>query len=119
MGSWQESAGRSFAAVLGAVISLSVVLFLGMFALDAFTEGKTFLKSLLDFLIHAAPAIFLLITIAIAWKREWVGGIIFTAIALYYAVTTLQRLDWVLLISGPILVVGILYFWSWRYHASH
>jgi len=99
-------------------LGVLVALFLGMFALDAFEEGQTFLKSLPDFLIHAAPAFLLLVVVAISWRRDWIGGVVFTVLALCYAATTLYRLDWILSISGPLLIVGLLYFWSWRHRTS-
>lgn len=37
-----------------------------------------------------------------------------------YGLFAWQRghLDWLLIISGPLLVVGVLYLLSWRHHAE-
>jgi len=56
--------------VLGIVLSL----LLAMFALDAFSEGKTFNQALVDVAIHLAPAVVLLAIVAASWRREWVDA---------------------------------------------
>jgi hypothetical protein len=92
------------------LLGVGVALFLGVFATDAFAEGMP------EFLLHAAPALVLLAVVAISWRWQWIGSAVFVTLAVLYAVTTWRRPDWVLLISGPLFVVGALYFWSWRRH---
>lgn len=98
------------------VLGVLTCLFLGLFALDVFSEGKTFLESLPAFAIHVAPAVFLCGIVAASWTREWVGGMTFVVLGLAYIGLARERLDWILLISGPLLLVGILFLWSWRLH---
>jgi O-antigen ligase len=98
--------------LLGAVTCL----FLGLFALDAFSEERTFLQALPAFAIHLAPAAFLCGIVAASWKREWVGGTVFVVCSVAYIGLARGRLDWVLLVSGPLLVVGTLFLLSWRLH---
>ena len=97
--------------VLGILLSV----FLAMFALDAFSEGKTFIQALPDFAIHLVPAIVLLAIVAASWRWEWVGGLTFVALAVGY-VAMVRRLDWILVISAPLLVTGALFLLSWRSH---
>lgn len=89
------------------ILGILVALFIGVFALDAVNEGAA------AFLIHLIPAVFLLLTVALAWRWPWMGGVIFVALAVYYAMSVSGHLNWVLAISGPLLVVGILFLWSW------
>jgi hypothetical protein len=97
--------------VLGVLVSV----FIGMFALDAFSGGKPFVQALPDFLIHLVPAFILLALVLASFQRPLVGGVAFTGLAILYAVTMSRgRLDWMLTISGPLLVVGALFLWSWR-----
>ena len=95
-----------------------VGLFLGLFALDAFSEGKPLVQALADFIIHLAPAAVLFVVVALAWRREWIGGIAFVGLAIAYAASNMGRPDWILTISGPLAIVGALFFWSWRHHAQ-
>ena len=78
----------------------------GLFALDAFGEGIPAL------LLHLAPAILLLLVVALSWRWPWVGAVVFLALAAFYALNTLHRPDWILAISGPLSVVGVLFLWS-------
>lgn len=96
------------------VLGVLAALFLGAFALDAFGDGRGFWAALPGFLVHLVPAILLLAIVAVAWHRPLVGGVAFLSFATLYAVTTLRRPDWVLVISGPLAVVGALYVLSWR-----
>ena len=100
------------------VLGILVGAFLGLFALDAFSEGKPFVQALADFVIHLAPAAVLFGVLALAWRWEWVGGTAFVGLAVAYAASVSGRLDWILTISGPLAIVGALFFWSWRHHAQ-
>jgi len=97
------------------ILGILVALFLGVFALDAFGEGKGFVEALPGFLIHASPALVLLATVAVSWRWEWVGGLVFIALAALYTATTLNHVDWILAIAGPLFVVGSLFLVSWRH----
>ena len=95
------------------ILGLVVALYFGMFALDAFTGDKSWSGKLGDFIVHAAPAMFILLTVLVSWRRFWIGTMVFSGLALYYALTTLDHPDWILAISGPLLLVGILYGLNW------
>ena len=95
-----------------------VCLFLSLFALDAFSEGKSLVRALPDFAMHLLPALVLLVIVGVSWRWEWVGGIAFTGVALAYAYGARSHPAWILTISGPLLVVGVLFLWSWRHHAE-
>jgi hypothetical protein len=99
------------------VLGVATCAFIGLFALDAFSEAKPVRDALADFAIHLIPALVLLAVVALAWRWEWIGGVMFMGLAVIYA-TTMARghLDWMLVIGGPLLVVGSLFLWSWRYH---
>jgi hypothetical protein len=97
------------------VLGILAGLFLGLFALDAFSEGKPLAQALPDFIIHSAPAAVLIGIVALAWRWEWVGAAAFSGLALAYAAANAGRPDWILIISGPLAIVGALFFWSWRH----
>jgi hypothetical protein len=93
--------------------------FIGIFALDAFGPGKSLGSALLDFAIHLIPAMFLLLTVLAAWRRPWIGAIVFGAAAVAYAASVPARPDWILAISGPLLGVGLLFLGAWRHQYVH
>jgi len=85
------------------VLGTLVALFLGLFALDAFAGGA--------FLVHLAPSFLVLTIVALAWHRSWVGAATFAVLAVGYALAV-RRLDWILVISGPLLIVAAAFAWS-------
>jgi hypothetical protein len=98
------------------VLGLFVSLFVGLFALDAFTPGKAAPEAMADFAIHVTPALVLGALMVASFGRPWIGGVAFVGLALVYAATMSRgRLDWMLVVSGPLAVVGVLFLWSWIY----
>ena len=103
------------------LLSILLILFLSIFAFDVFTEYTDFRPLLKALLIHLIPSFILMIAVILAWKWEWIGAVVFIGAGLLYLFTALHRLDWVLLISGPLFIVGILYLlgWLWRKDIRH
>ena len=96
------------------IVGILVSLFVGMFALDAFSEGKPFFQALPDLLIHLSPAFVLLTIVGASFRWPWIGAVSCIGLAVVYAMTMSNgRLDWMLTISGPLFVVGALFLWSW------
>ena len=101
------------------VLGILVGLFLGLFALDAARGKNPIFDAVFDFVAHAIPAALVLALVAAAWRRAWVGAVGFSGLALAYAVMMSRgRLDWILVISGPLMVVGGLFLWSWIHHRA-
>jgi hypothetical protein len=96
------------------LLGIAVSVFLGLFALDALEPGKPLPTAFGDLAIHLLPALAVLAIVVVSWRRPWIGGIAFLALAVAYALRVPSRLDWILAISGPLMVVGLLFLWSWR-----
>jgi glucose-6-phosphate-specific signal transduction histidine kinase len=96
------------------VVGILVSLFVALFALDAFSEGKSVLQALPDFIVHLAPALLLLAVVLLSWRREWIGALVFTCLAVWYAYAARHHPSWILAISSPLLLAGALFFSSWR-----
>lgn len=89
----------------------AVALFLGVFAFPALLNA-TWPRGLAEFLIHLVPALIVLLVVLVAWRRPLFGAVAFPLLAGAYAVTT-RRMDWVLVIAGPMALAGVLYLASW------
>jgi len=91
-------------------------LFLSIFAVDAFGEGYSFFDTILALLIHLIPTLIIASTIILAWKKELIGAIVFTTLSVAYGAGTVGRgmTDWWVAIGSPMMLMGILYFISWR-----
>jgi hypothetical protein len=88
-----------------------------MFALDVFEEGRGFWRTLVALAIHLVPSYVLIGMLALAWRREWIGVVISSALGLLF-------LYWnynyrhnvpiaVLLIAGPLFLMAALYLVNW------
>lgn len=62
------------------------------------------------------PTLALLGVVALSWRREWVGAVVFVGLAVAYAYLARRHPTWVLGISAPLLVVGLLFLGSWGHH---
>lgn len=98
------------------ILGILFALFLSLFALDVFSEGYGALETLLALLMHLIPTGLVLISLAIAWRWTWIGSILFIALALIYLASSSGG-SWI--ISGPLLLIGILFLLSWMYRVPH
>ena len=87
------------------ILGILVAVLAGMFALDALDEGAASLA------IHALPALLVLAVVAIGWRHPWVAASAFIGLAVYYA-ASVRRMDWILAVAAPLLIVGLLFLVS-------
>lgn len=102
------------------VLCILFAVFLSLFALDVFTEETSFWEEILALLIHLVPTYLVVIALVIAWKWEWVGAILFFALAIFYVVMSGGRQHWsaYAAISGSLVVIGVLFLLNWKYKAQ-
>ena len=102
------------------VICILAILFVSMFALDAFSPNLTIWQQIGAFIIHLIPSFILLMVLLIAWKWELVGGIIFIVIGLslspfiFFHNYKMNHSIWMSLgiisiITLPFIIAGILF----------
>jgi hypothetical protein len=98
------------------ILCIVFAVFVSLFALDVFGEGYGFWKTLLALLMHLIPTGIILIVLAISWRWEWVGGIVFNVLGVLYLVMFCGRsFHWsvYLSMSGPLFVIGVLFWLNW------
>ena len=101
------------------IMCIAFAAFLAIFALDVFSmPGDVWYKARALF-VHLIPAGMVLIVLAIAWRREWIGAVVFPLLALVHLVTKWGQLHWsaYAIIDGPLLLLGILFLVNWRMRA--
>ena len=101
------------------IAGILFVLFISLFAFDVFEEGLGFWGTLLALLMHLLPSILLAIGIFVAWKREWVGALLFIGWAIWYLASFLDRnFPWITyaIIAGLPAMIGLVFLadWVWR-----
>jgi hypothetical protein len=91
--------------------------FVSLFALDVFGEGYGLWETILALLIHLVPTYIVLIVLAIAWRWEWVGAILFGVLGVWYILMAWGRFPWTtyLIMSGPLFLIGVLFLLNWVY----
>jgi hypothetical protein len=105
------------------IICILAILFISMFALDAFEPGLTIWRQLGDFVMHLIPSFILIAFLIIAWKWERVGGVLFMIIGLGFSPFIFMMnfrhnhsiwisLGIISLITLPFVIVGILFLIS-------
>ncbi|HUU28895.1 MAG TPA: hypothetical protein VM123_13875 [archaeon] len=102
------------------ILCILFAVFVSLFALDVFSEGYGFWKTILALLIHLIPTYIIIIVLIFSWRWEWVGGILFIALAAFYIFWVWGRFPWLtyLVMSGPLFLVGVLFLINWVYRAE-
>jgi len=102
------------------VLTLLFAAFISLFALDVFDEGKGVWETTQALLIHLIPTWLVLIGLAIAWRREWLGAIEFTVLGIAYLLMAWGKFHWSVyaVISGSLFVLGALFLVNWIYRSD-
>ena len=89
--------------------------FLAVFAVDVLGEGHDLLATVSALLIHLVPALIVVVVLAVAWRWDAVGALLFVGLGIAYVVQTGGRFPFTtyLLISGVPVCVGLLFFANW------
>jgi len=106
------------------IICILAILFVSLFAADAFSPELTIWQQLGAFIFHLIPSFILLAFLIVAWKWEYIGGIIFIIIGLglspFVFVHNYKMNDsiWmslgiILSITIPFVIVGVLFIVSY------
>jgi hypothetical protein len=97
------------------ILTILFILFLGLFALDAFEGDQSLIKKLGGFIIHLIPNFVLILILIVAWKHEWVGTLAFALVGIAYIIMFWGRFPVAtyLIISGPLFVIAVLFWLNW------
>ena len=105
------------------IICILAILFVSLFATDAFESGNTIWQNLGAFFMHLIPSFILTAFLIVAWKWEYLGGILFAIIGLGTSPVVFIKnyemnesiwmsLGIIMSITIPFVIVGILFILS-------
>ena len=105
------------------VICILAMFFISLFAADSFSPELTFWQQITGFLMHLIPSFILTAILVVAWKWEFVGGIIFTVLGVGLSPIIFMKnynmnhsiemsLGIIFTITIPFVLVGILFITS-------
>lgn len=97
------------------VLTIAFAAFISIFALDVFGHGGGFWNTAIALLMHLIPTFLVLLFLALAWRREWIGAIAFVALGAAYIYLFRGRfpIGTYVGIAGPLFLVGFLFLASW------
>jgi FtsH-binding integral membrane protein len=106
------------------ILCILAILFVSLFAADAFSPERTFWQNIGAFLMHLVPSFILLAVLIISWKWGHIGGIIFIVVGVFFGIsvfnlnynqrhfTLLQSIINVSLLCLPFVIAGVLFIIS-------
>ena len=110
-----NEAGRQSLYLAPRILCIIFAAFLAIFALDVFTENNGFWQTVVALLMHLVPSFLILVVLAISWRWEWVGAVVFAALGVLYVVMAWGRfpMSVYFIISGPLFVIAGLFLVNW------
>lgn len=109
------------------VLAILFTLFIMMFSLDVFDGTSSLADQLIGFLMHNLPAFGIILIIVLSWKKDIFGMIGFALVAIGLFMMVMGSNPpvgsavnpAVFIISGPALLISLLYGISWIVHKNH
>jgi len=112
------------------IICILTILFVSLFAFDAFSPELTIWQQITGFLIHLIPSFILLGLLIIAWKWEKTGGIILAIIGIVFTVVVFnlnyqrnhsftKSFAIVLMLCIPFILAGVLFIVDHYYRVKN
>lgn len=97
------------------IIGVLIVVIFTLLSFDVLTEGLPFGEAMLAWLTHLIPAALLGTAVAVSWRREWVGAVLFILYSLLYFVAFQgAHIAAYLWFALPLFTAGVLFLVDWR-----
>ena len=102
------------------ILCMMFAAFLAVFALDVFQSPMDGWRTAFALLMHLLPTFTVLAGLALVWRWEWIGALLFPALAVLHVVWSGGRFDpsVYVVIDGPLLLAGVLFAFNWRHRAE-
>ena len=92
-------------------LAVVYVIFISLFALDVFSGQYNIGQTIMALIIHLLPAFVVIAVSILAWRQESAGGMAFIILAILFTIyfRTYRRMDYFLIITVPLLIIGGLF----------
>ena len=99
------------------ILCIVFTILISFFALDVFGESKSVWETILALLMHLIPTFILITILVITWRREWIGGILFSLLGFTYIINMWGQFPLMtyIVVAGPLIITGILFLLNWKY----
>lgn len=106
------------------ILCIAAILFVSMFAADAYNPDYSFWQLVQAYFMHLIPSFILLLLLIVAWKWELIGGIFFASVGIIFSPFLFMfnyrmnhsvwiSLSVILMITVPFAVIGLLFMLSY------
>ena len=95
------------------ILCILFIAFVSLFALDVFQEGRGFWQTAIALSMHLFPSFVMLAALVLAWRWEWIGAVIFTACAAFFAIIVRGTWPVKATFAIPCLVTACLFLFNW------
>ncbi|MGA9115725.1 MAG: hypothetical protein WB626_03010 [Bacteroidota bacterium] len=103
-------------------LCMAYAFFISLFAMDVFGGGRGFRETAVALFMHLLPTFLIVGVLVLAWRREWIGGVLFLGLAVFSLAWTWDKPagNWfaLMLISGPLALTGVLFLLNWRFRSA-
>ncbi len=103
------------------LFAIFLILLAGLLSTDVFGMGDSFWETVIAFLMHNIPTLFLVIILMISWKWELIGGALWLlgGLGLFSLALGGVHMEGLMLISGVIMMIGLLFALQYFLEKSH
>lgn len=109
-----KPANRDIARWAPRILGLGLSAFLALFALDSLSNPQGILETTIAVVMGLVPALGVLGTVLVGWRRPAIASLVFALFAVIYSVSALNHPGWIAVIAGPLALEAILFLLSWR-----
>ena len=94
-------------------MGIGLAVMLALFGADVLTGDHGILGTVVALAMHLIPSLLVLGLVLVGWRHEGIAAMAFVVLAVFYATTLAERLAWIVLVAGPLVLVSALFFYSW------
>ena len=90
------------------LLVIAYILFLSIFAFDAFSADSTVLENILGLIMHLVPSFILMLVLFVAWKNEKLGAVLFAILGVIFTIffNSYRELVTFAIISLPLFAIS-------------
>lgn len=101
------------------ITGILFAVFISLFALDVFSEGYDFWHTVLALVMHLIPTFIIVVFLVLAWRWEWIGAVLFAALAILYPVLFWGRfpVSIYVIMTLPIWFIAVLFALNGKYRS--
>lgn len=103
------------------VLAILLAVFFSIFSLDVFGQNMTIWDTVLAFIMHNLPSLFILAVVYYSWRQEWIASVFFFALGIFFLYVLYSvlvgygkiQITSYILIASILFLLSFLYLFNW------